>query len=78
MAPKKVEFNDDGTVNEWAYYGADNIVCPYCGCESQDEDHLLYDGNCHQWDCSECGKEFTVEAQFSVSYTSVKKEESPR
>ena len=49
----------------------DYIICPYCGGEnSTDDRHESTDIN-----CDECGKEFHVEINCNISYSTSKKEE---
>ena len=49
----------------------DNIICPYCGyavrAEAEDNEETP-----RFEDCSECGKEFVVWAEISVTYHTAK------
>lgn len=48
------------------HYMEDCIICPYC-------DHKFTDSwewsECRDAECGECGKEFDLEVQTDVSYT---------
>ena len=44
------------------------ITCPYCGYE--DKDSWEFDMDSGHWECGKCEKEFFVERQISVDYTS--------
>jgi len=51
--------------NEWDYYGNDKIVCPHCesnyerDCDVPEGDEI----------CEVCGGEYTVEPEYSVTFT---------
>jgi hypothetical protein len=47
------------------------VFCPHCGIE-QDENPiniLMGSDECAEWDCDECGKEFTLTATRFIQYT---------
>lgn len=50
--------------------GTETIVCPYCGCEFQDN----WEYPDEDWECScqDCGKKFYYSRDVQVSYTSHK------
>ena len=53
------------------------IVCPYCGeefCDSWEKSANCSDGDEIGVECYECGKEFKVIYNLSVSYTSIKED----
>ena len=50
----------------------DEIVCPYCGYEFTDSWWL---NDCDSAECEECGKEFKLYVECSVTYSTEKKEE---
>ncbi len=62
------------------HYDMDEVVCPYCGYEFRDSWELLRDESdgaerkveCHN---EECGKEFTIQKNVHVGYTSYTNEE---
>ena len=44
--------------------GMDKIICPYCGYKDTDYSDAMEvlrgEGDTTDWECSKCGKEFTV------------------
>lgn len=53
----------------------DDIVCPYCG-EEHDQDgesSAFYNDGEHDFDCSNCHNSFKVETMISFNYTTTKK-----
>ena len=62
MADLENEFNEDF------------IICPYCGEKHEDnfEDKCFQNEGEHEFECYECKKEFKVETEISVSYSTYK------
>lgn len=51
----------------------DNVVCPYCGHEHEHDLHEMFGReDTIRTECDECGKQFEVSRDFSVSYSSSK------
>jgi len=64
-------------MNEINCFGMDKITCPYCGYEDPDYsdamETLSREGDKTDWECSECGKQFTVSlAGWSLYFDSEK------
>jgi len=53
-----------------AYDNEDNIKCPYCGYEDQDSWEFDQDSGVHG--CGDCGKEFNVERDIAITYSTKK------
>jgi uncharacterized Zn-finger protein len=49
----------------------DNLICPYCGREYEDEAGELH-RTPHELTCDECGKKFSYEIEYSWTFTSYK------
>lgn len=56
----------------WNYWGVDIPVCPYCGNPVSQFENSDYDSNLFDIECEECGKEFTVTREITISFTSEK------
>ena len=54
-------------------YGTDDIVCPWCGAHMEATDFCL-DGRAEDYDCDDCDRTFYVEPDYSVTYTTTRKE----
>lgn len=53
------------------HYCTDEVVCPYCGLEYS-ESYEFFDRNNHssvRHTCDDCGREFEIERDFSVTYS---------
>lgn len=51
----------------------DNIVCPYCGYEEEPDLHWIGNTtNIDDYQCDDCGKNFTLYIDYSVSFSSGK------
>lgn len=48
----------------------DSIICPYCGHKHCDD--LPYTDATKEFDCENCGKEFQLEIETTISYTAQK------
>ena len=55
--------------------GTDEAVCPYCGHE-HDCSHEFFESNRESTvaSCGECGKDFNLSRDFSVTYSSSKRD----
>jgi len=51
--------------DEWDYHGTDDVVCPHCG-SSYEPDCEIPEG---KETCEVCGGEYTVEPEFTTTYT---------
>lgn len=61
---------------EWDHYNADEIMCPYCRYQFT-ESWEFFQGSHSSLStvqCHDCEKYFEVEQEFTVHYTSYKKE----
>lgn len=47
----------------------DNIVCPYCGCQIEDDCGEFSSAGSGTYECPDCGKEFNFEADVSVTFS---------
>ena len=58
-------------IDHWC---TDDIICPHCGYKAEDGGDWPWTNNdtCEGVECGECGKVFSVERYFSVSYTTTK------
>lgn len=65
--------NDESSI----YYDTSSdkyIICPYCGNYFEDDaGDPFTDGS--TWECDECGKEFTIDVEWTVSYSTRKMED---
>jgi len=63
-------------IDEYKYEYVNFITCPYCGYEDQDswKEHMD-DGDHIKTNCQSCGKEFRVQCDISIKYTSEPLEE---
>lgn len=52
----------------------DDIKCPYCGYEHSDSWDFDVTDKEEEIECHQCEKDFVVSAEYSVTYTSSKKE----
>lgn len=52
----------------------DEVVCPYCGYEFSDSWEFKQDSY-KSLDCDECGEEFSMEREVTVSYSTEKLKE---
>jgi hypothetical protein len=50
--------------------GVDDPTCPKCGASWQDDDHVVVQSHGYVTVCEECGASYSVEADFTVDYTS--------
>ena len=68
-------------VNETYSGGEDEIVCPYCGCKMDANEHLeLFEDSGLEFDdeeieCDECERTFNVSRQVSFYYDTHKKDD---
>lgn len=53
--------------------GTDDPVCPWCGDVGQGSEFCL-DGREEEYDCDACGKPYVVTPDYSVTYSTRKKE----
>jgi len=51
----------------------DMIVCPWCGSKWYDDDSYYASAGTTEETCEECGREFSVEANIEVTYTTSRK-----
>jgi len=54
-------------IDEMDYFRTNEITCPYCGWKDRDSWELTESGEVF---CSSCDKEFHVEREVDVKYTS--------
>ena len=56
------------------HWHTDEIVCPHCGHKHEDGGDWTWSTNdtCNGMECTACEKSFSVERDFSVSYTTWK------
>lgn len=60
-------------IDEWDYYYADAITCPYCGHKHLDSwEYDANDGDLIEIDCNDCEASFFVECHVDTTYTSRK------
>jgi len=70
LAAMPEEFDD------WDYRGDDNVRCPYCNLEFEDSGNgELYKSGSQEIECGRCDNKFTLEIEFSPSYTMTRKEQ---
>ena len=59
---------------EWeAHTYAESVICPYCGANNGTDD---YQGSGEEF-CYECNQTFDFECDYSVTYTTRRKEPTP-
>lgn len=51
-----------------------NIICPYCGCEYNEDDYDLENLG-EDCECYNCEKEFDIIYTIEITYSTFKKEE---
>lgn len=58
------------------YEQDDGVICPYCGYlnEACDSDGMLYREDGDDYDCGECGKEFSFTVDLSFSWSGRRKD----
>jgi len=59
------------------YDVGEGAICPYCGNMNRacDSDGILYNEGTDEYDCGECGREFSVSVQVSYAWQVVRKED---
>ena len=52
-------------------YSESSAICPYCGHKNkpEDSDGYLYDEDTTDWECGECGKEFSVDVYVKFTWS---------
>ncbi len=68
-----MEFENDGDLEYLDTWHEDNIICPYCKFEYSDSwEYNTNDCNEQVLECVNCGKEFAMNHEYSVTYTTTK------
>ena len=67
---KELEVVDEFFAPKFQCEYQDEIICPHCGYKHSDSWEMAPDDECGTATCSDCGKDFSITVNRSVSYSS--------